>query len=98
MNAAISTTAKLTAADALLMRALEGLWASAQSDIASFSDVKAGCPVPGTIDPDFLEFIVDDLALIRDIESHIGFQRPPSGPTWFDDLIERRGAWEGSAL
>lgn len=99
MSAAISTSARLATANELLERTLERLWLSISSDIKSFSELDdAGHPVPGTLDEDFVDFIVEDLQFVREIEAHVGFTRPHSGPTWFDDLIERRGAWEGSVL
>lgn len=102
MSAAISTAAKMAAADALLVRANYAIRANVSSLIECNSNLvsieKAGetaepVPVPGTIEPSAVVYIARLIHILRDIEVFIG-NSLEVGPPWLDDLLARRNGWE----
>lgn len=102
MSAAISTAAKMAAADALLVRSNYAIRANVSSLIECHSNLagiekKAGTaepvPVPGTIEPSAAVYIARLIHILRDIEEFIG-NSLEVGPPWLDDIIARRNGWE----
>jgi len=98
MNAAVSTSARLTDADVLLSRANLFLRIEVSAMIECHSELRgegnAIEPIPGTLCADVVDDIERHVDLIREIETHLGGV-PWEGPVaWFDDLIHRRNGWE----
>jgi len=101
-NLEISLAGNLGTADELLTQALEKLRETVICDIEGAcilvrsvgEDGETFVPEPGTVDVDGRIDIEGQIDLIRAIELHLGAV-PFIGPEWFDDMVAKRGAWEG---
>ncbi|PAL25502.1 hypothetical protein [Sphingopyxis sp. GW247-27LB] len=91
--------AKLLSASGLLGRSSRVIRANVASLIETSSKLDERfpgdiVPVPGTIDPRARPLIESYVQLLRDIDAWVGAPLE-LGPDWLDEIIARRGAWEG---